>query len=37
MLACANTPRDGMADGTGTDNHYYFSHTFPSFFVGDAC
>ena len=31
VLACANSPRDGLADGTGTYNHYYFSHAFPSF------
>jgi hypothetical protein len=37
VFACADTPSDGLADGTGTYNHYYFSHTFPSLFVGDVC
>ena len=33
----ADPPGDGLANGTGTYNDYYFSHAFPSSFVGDVC
>jgi hypothetical protein len=32
VFARADTPRDGLADGTGTYYHDNFSHAFPSFF-----
>jgi hypothetical protein len=31
MLARTDAPRDGLTDGPGTYNHYYFSRTFLPF------